>query len=232
MAPYPNNAQSHAHIMICKPIFHSVWALRSWLMLLCSCLGLWIITCDTTMMVLMWGSFCKTDSSLSASGGRWRWCEACCNGMLAILCWCHYWCYMVLLCRSTTMVMLECLRGEVFANQSLPPVGCGVANTLSFTPISINLSCRISSPHIIFPQFCRVFLQFCLLAQAQRAISLPSVEPIFASERTTRSRWYLYFRWFFSGGSAEQIIITYIKEARDSPKEFGALGEGEVLGEE
>ena len=27
-------------------------------------------------------------------------------------------------------------------------------------------------------------------------------------------------------------IITYIKEAKDSPKEFGALGEGDVLGEE
>ena len=27
-------------------------------------------------------------------------------------------------------------------------------------------------------------------------------------------------------------IITYIKEAEDSPKEFGALGEGDVLGEE
>ena len=27
-------------------------------------------------------------------------------------------------------------------------------------------------------------------------------------------------------------IITYIKEAKDSPKEFGALWEGDVLGEE
>ena len=137
-------------------------------------------------MVFMWGSFCKTDSSLSASGGRWRWCEACCNGMLAILCWCHYWCYMVLLCRSTTMVMLECLRGEVFANQSLPPVGCGAANTLSLTPISINLSCRISLPHIIFTQF--RFLQFPQSFWTNKKLMM-STQPLIGGWYIIRCKW-------------------------------------------
>ena len=155
--------------MICKPVFHSVWANSvdgvGW----CCCVHIW--GCESqlvippwlcydvsTMAVLIWGICCKTVSSLSAN--VLALVLACYSGMLVILCWCQYWCWMVLLCCRTTMVMLECLRGEVFANQSLPPVGCGVANTLSLTPISINLSCRISSPHIIFPQFHRVFLQF------------------------------------------------------------------------
>ena len=46
----------------------------------------------------------------------------------------------------------------------------------------------------------------------------------------------LVFQAILSRGSAEQIIRIdhniYIKEANDSPKEFGALGEGDVLGEE
>ena len=46
---------------------------------------------------------------------------------------------------------------------------------------------------------------FCLLAQAQRANSLPSVDVSSHQKRTTRSRRYLYFRWFFIG-SAKQII--------------------------
>ena len=54
-------------------------------------------------------------------------------------------------------------------------------------------------------------------------------------KRTTRSRQYLYFRRFLQGicrADNQNHIITYIKEAKDSPKEFGALGEGDVLGEE
>ena len=44
-------------------------------------------------------------------------------------------------------------------------------------------------------------------------------------KRTTRSRQYLYFRRFLQGicrADNQNHIITYIKEARDSPKEFGA----------
>ena len=54
-------------------------------------------------------------------------------------------------------------------------------------------------------------------------------------KRTTRSRQYLYFRRFLQGicrADNQNHIITYIKEAKDSPKEFGALREGDVLGEE
>ena len=67
-----------------------------------------------------------------------------------------------------------------------------------------------------------------------RAKSFPCVNPIFASERTTRSRWYLYFMRF-SKGSAEQIIridhnIYQIIEAHRKSLVHN-VGRG-VLGEE
>ena len=42
--------------------------------------------------------------------------------------------------------------------------------------------------------------------QARQELNPSQCRPIFASERTARSRQYLYFRRFFSIGSAKQII--------------------------
>ena len=60
--------------------------------------------------------------------------------------------------------------------------------------------------------------------------------PIFASRENHQKLTILVFQAILLIGICradnQNHIITYIKEAKDSPKEFGALWEGDVLGEE